>query len=325
MEPRPTSRAWADASLLLTTILWGVNISVVKWATFHADPLAFNALRLVVATLTLGVIARFVPSARPAPPLVSSSDTGNSAPSPSDVAPPSPFPWLRAILFASLNGVVYPLLFMYGIQRTEAGNTALLLATMPIWTAGFSRLFLGERLPRLTWIGLLTSLSGTIVVIAAGGRVSLSLEDMLGNLLILMAAMAWGGATVVSGPLMNRISPLRLAFYTSLATTPLHLILYAGKLPATIAALDQPMLLAAFLYSGALSTGVAYATWHYGVSKLGASHAAVYQNLVTLVAVTFAVLVLGEALLASQVVGGAILFVGLYLMRRGRRGAASRR
>ena len=39
-------RLLADASLLITTILWGANIPVVKFASGHVEPLVFNATRV---------------------------------------------------------------------------------------------------------------------------------------------------------------------------------------------------------------------------------------------------------------------------------------
>ena len=77
--------------------------------------------------------------------------------------------------------------------------------------------------------------------------------------------------------------------------------------------------MAAIIYSGIFSTGVAYATWHAGVRAVGGSHASVYQNVVTLVAVIGGWLVLKEQPMSAQIFGGLLTIVGLFLMRRGRR------
>jgi drug/metabolite transporter (DMT)-like permease len=75
---------------------------------------------------------------------------------------------------------------------------------------------------------------------------------------------------------------------------------------------------AALFYSGVFSTGIAYVTWHVGVRRLGGSHASVYQNVVTLVAVLGGWIGLGEPVLTSQLIGGLLMLVGLLLMRRSR-------
>lgn len=284
--------------MLVTALLWGINIVVVKAAIGSVDALTFNALRMVLSTLVLGALACLELRFRPA-------TTGK-------------FSFTRGAIFAVVSGMIYPLFFMFGIDRTTAGNTALLLASMPVWTATLSLIFIKERLPRITWGGLLISLCGTVLVIASGGKVSFSSAYVTGNLLVIIAAICWSSATVISGPLLRKVSPLWLAFITSLTTTPFHLFITRNSIPNVLEQLQRPSLLIALIYSGVMSTGVAYATWYYGVRQLGGSHAAVFQNLVTLVAVSTAWIFLHEPILQAQLLGGATLFAGLYLMRRGR-------
>jgi drug/metabolite transporter (DMT)-like permease len=140
----------------------------------------------------------------------------------------------------------------------------------------------------------------------------------VGNLFILASALSWACSTVLSRSILETISPLRLAFISALLTTPIHLTMTASTLPSALPKLSEFPTLAAIVYSGVFSTGVAYATWHAGVRAVGGSHAAVYQNVVTLVAVIGGWLVLGEQPFVAQVIGGLLMIVGLLLMRRGR-------
>lgn len=319
----------ADSFLLLTALLWGINIPVVKFATQHMDAMTFNALRMILSTLTLGICWQCEVwwSRRNT---ASESDIGSQespktaihqavqqAAREQAVTKPRFIGW-RIVGFALLSGLLYPLAFMEGIDRTTAGNTALLLASMPMWTALLSRLVYAERLSRLTWIGLLVTFVGTLLIIQARGGVDLSREHLVGNCFMLAGAMTWASATVVSMPLLKWISPLQLAFLSALFTTPIHVGLHFRSIVDWLPRLGEPSLLSSVLYSGVLSTGVAYATWNIGVRKLGGSHAAVYQNLVTIVAVLISWFVLGEPVLVLQVVGGVVAIGGLVLIRRGR-------
>ena len=100
--------------------------------------------------------------------------------------------------------------------------------------------------------------------------------------------------------------------------TPIHLLIAAHDIPHAFQQLHRPGLVWAIVYSGTMSTGLAYATWHYGVRQLGGSHASVFQNVVTLVAVISAWFFLHEPITPVQIGGGLILFAGLYFMRKGR-------
>ncbi len=304
------SHLWADGILFFTALLWGTNILVFKSTISNSadgaerfDPWIFNAYRLVLATFTLGLLALGEAYLLPAANRVAKK----------------PIPWLRVLGFSLISGFLYLIIFVKGIDLTTAGNTALLLASMPMWTAIFSYFLLAERLPRVTWFGLLVTFAGTTIVTTQGsGEVSLESKYFIGNLFMLSAAATWALGTVFSRPILQTISPLRLAFISAAVTTPLHILLVADRmLPAWSTAM-QPQNLIAIIYSGVFSTGVAYATWHYGVRAVGGSHASVYQNVVTLVAVIGGWIFLGEKTMVAQLFGGALTIAGLVLMRRGR-------
>ncbi|MCE3018983.1 MAG: DMT family transporter [Pirellula sp.] len=306
-------RHHADLCLLVTALLWGINIPVVKFATSNMDGLAFNALRMVLSTLTLGLILWLELFVNRVNETARTPDQRQSTHRFAVIV------LMQVVAFSLLSGLVYPLAFMHGIHRTTAGNTALLLASMPMWTALLSMIFLSERLVRLTWIGLVVTFIGTALIIQAKGSIDLSEVYLLGNLLILLGAMVWATATVVSTPILKFLSPLKLAFVSAFFTTPIHLVMNVETIAEQWYILRRIDVLGSLLFSGILSTGVAYATWHYGVRKLGGSHAAAYQNVVTMVAVIVSWLVLAEPVLPLQIVGGAIAIVGLFILRQGRR------
>lgn len=299
---RVSTHRWAaDGILMATALMWGTNILVFKSSISDFNPWVFNAFRLAFAALTLGILAILEAVFWPRPPAT------------------EPVRWWRVLAFSFLSGFLYLVIFVKGIELTTAGNTALILASMPMWTATLSYYFLNERLPQVTWLGLLVTFVGTFIVTTQGsGEVSYESRFFLGNLYMLLAAMAWAAGTVMSRPILQTISPLRLAFISCLLTTPLHWWVAAAAIPSSWPQALEPKTLTAIIYSGVFSTGVAYATWHAGVRAVGGSHAAVYQNVVTLVAVVGGWLVLREQATLAQVLGGALTIAGLYLMRRGR-------
>jgi drug/metabolite transporter (DMT)-like permease len=53
--------------------------------------------------------------------------------------------------------------FVMSIRLTTAANTLVIVATTPLFAAVFTRIFLSERVPRRTWIAVVTGFSGIIV------------------------------------------------------------------------------------------------------------------------------------------------------------------
>ncbi len=220
--------------------------------------------------------------------------------------------------FAMLSGAVYQITFLAGIYRTTAGNTALIMSSCPMWTALLAVLVTKDRLSRVAWQGLTLTLVGTILVIAQKSEFSASAATLAGNLIVLAAALAWSIAAVVSKPLLKHISAIRLAFFSVVLTLPIHWLLAVLGTHIDWSAAFEPWTMAAILYSGFFSTGVAYAMWNFGVQKLGAPHASIYQNVIPLVAVIGAWWMIGEIPLTLQLWGGALIIAGLVVMRRSR-------
>ena len=334
----------ADLTLLLVAIIWGVNIPVMKVALHKIDAYAFNAIRLVVSSAVLMFFARreFLNGIRPASGLSKRN----------------------VLIYAAIVSMAYQLLFLLAISHATSADVALIMATVPMWTAIGARFFLKEFLPLMAWVGLILAFSGTMIVTlhkappptidskvaigdaaiasspadnargipAAGTGVNRQERDasqrLLGNLFALSAALAWAGGTVFSRPLLGKISPIQLSACSATLGLPFHIIIALvigwNSVPASAAAMTDVPLVACTLYSGILSTGLALAMWSYGVKHAGAAQAAMIQNLTPIVAMAAAWMWLGETIHSAQALGGGMIIGGLFIMHRSRRSGSSR-
>lgn len=223
-----------------------------------------------------------------------------------------------------MTGFFYMILFMLGVSQTTSANVALILSSMPMWTAILSFIFIHERLKWVSWLGLGITFAGTLAIIGSGNSeagkgFSFDSEHLWGNLMIVMGAMMWAGGTLVSKKLLDSVGPMKLAFMSSLMTTPMHLMIAWSQPDVDWTQLNDTRLWLEIVYSGIFSTGLAYAFWHIGVRQLGGSHASGFQNLVTLVAVSCSWIFLREKPMFSQILGGLLVIAGILVMRRGRK------
>ncbi len=302
------SRLWlAELSLLSVAVIWGVNIPIMKIAlALGIDRFALNGLRLLVSAAALLLFAAMERR--------------------SGIRPGLRGHWLRIVCYAVLVSGLYQLLFLLAVSQTTSADIALIMATVPLWTAIGARILLHEILSRLAWTGLLVAFAGTVLVTlsgtseSTGGAVNAvaAQQRLAGNIIALLAALAWSGGTILSRPMLKAISPLQLAALSTVICLPMHLGIAWQTLPAGVALLAGIPLLLCLLYSGVLSTGLAMPMWSYGVKCAGAAHATMFQNLSPIVAVVAAWLILGEALSADQAIGGSLILGGLFIMRRAR-------
>ncbi len=323
-------RLWlADLLLLSVAVIWGVNIPVMKVALeLGISPYALNAVRLVISSIVLLACASWEYR--------------------SGVQPTAALSWRRVFVYALVVSVAYQFLFLMAVSRTTSANVALIMATVPMWTALGARFFLKETLPAVAWLGLFIAFAGTMIVtvqrdaitsekngnvgsptnaatasaIVDESRRTSEMESsrrVLGNFIALLAALTWAGGTVFSRPLLKTISPVQLAACSATIGLPFHLIIAGPTLAASLPLLTQVPLQLCILYSGILSTGLALAMWSYGVKHAGAAQATMFQNLSPIVAIAAAWIWRGEVVSGIQALGGAMIIGGLIVMRKSRR------
>jgi drug/metabolite transporter (DMT)-like permease len=281
-----------EASLLSTAVFLGTNPVAVKYAVGFVPPLPFAALRFVLAGLVLLAILRiFDPKGR-----LRREDL-----------------WAMAglgLVGVALNNVA----FTFGVSMTSASNTALVVATAPLWgmLLGFVLGWERPKLKGLAGVGL--ALLGVGLIVYRG--LGTSGTSLTGDLLVMGAAACWGSYAVLSLPLLKRYSPLAVAGYT---------MLLGGLAVLPLASLDLLRMdwgtvslggWGAFAYSALLVAAFGFASWQRGVSRIGANRMLVYQYLVTLVGVVAGVMLFSEGFGIDKAIGAAILLAGVYLARR---------
>jgi drug/metabolite transporter (DMT)-like permease len=304
--PRRLSSFPPEAGLAAVVLFWGLNFAVIKVPLAVMPPLVVNVLRFALSAAVLGAIH-----------VAECRRRGVSV-----------FETFRAGAWAVvglglLGQAVYQVGFILGIDRTTAGAAAILIAASPLVTAAAGHALGVDRLRAIGWAGFLVSLSGVALVVLAkpsDAEAHAGVGDPIGIALLLGSAVAWGLATVWSRALLDRgATPVGLSFWGVLTALP---VLTAPAVPELLsmswgrAGVPE---WAAIVYSGALSTGVAYWLWYDAVQRVGPARAAAFSNLTPFVGVAAGVAFLGEPFVPLQVAGGALVVAGLVVMRRGDR------
>jgi len=283
---------------LAVVLIWGVNVPVMKGALEHAHAFGFNAARLTASVLVLGILDRLERRGEPAPAT----------------------PWRAVLLLALMTSLLYQVLFSLGITRTSATHAGFLIASGPLWTAGIASAVGLERLGRRAWIALAIAFVGTCtVVVAKGGGGTVTRADSLaGNGILLASMLVWALGTILTRPVLAEFPATRLAYLTTLVALPGHWLLGWRHLAAEWRGFT-PGIWGAVLYSGALSTGIAYSLWNRSLLRIGPARTSAFTNLVPLIALVVAWGTLGERLSALQLLGGALVWIGLGTWRSARR------
>ena len=215
--------------------------------------------------------------------------------------------WKILALMGMLSVTIYQAGFLIGEIFTSASDASIMVATNAVWVVILSSSFL--KVERFTWrkmVGSLLAFIAVIIVVGFSPNVNVS-NRILGDIMILLAALAYAFYTVISRFFLNKTlentesyqpSSIWIMTWVSLfgflITTPIALIISPEFLiPATYLTIPSRVWVG-ISYLAFLSTIGGYTFYLEGVKRLNASRAAIFQTLVPLFGVLFSALFLQE-------------------------------
>ena len=224
---------------------------------------------------------------------------------------------LGTLLLGATGIFAYNLFFLGALARLPASRTSLIIALNPIVTIAAASLLLGERMSARRWFGVAVALVGVWIVVSRGDVLgSVGGAVGLGELLMFGGLCSWAAYTLIGRRVLAGLTPLAATTWASLWGVGLLALAAAPDLhDLGTDDLTLPVVLSV-LYLGVLGTAVGFVWYYQAVQRLGASRTVIFNNLVPVFGATFGVLLLGEPLLPSMLLGGAIAVAGVMLVTK---------
>jgi drug/metabolite transporter (DMT)-like permease len=279
--------------MLLVTLIWGANFTVMKLGLAVMPPLAYTGIRFLVACLLLVAVLKWREGSLAIPP-------GTLWP---------------LVGLGLLGNTLYQIAFTLALSLSSATNCALILSTMPAVVATLGHLTgIEPTTGRMRW-GIAVATIGVGLVVAARG-VAFDATTLRGDLLAITATLCWAAYTLGLRRLPGTLSPLAVTAHTTFTGTPgLVLAGLPGMLTIDWGAVP-PVAWGSIAYASVLSLGVAYLIWNASVARVGSSRTAIYMCITPVVAALVAWAVLGERLVPLQGGGAVLIVLGVLLTRR---------
>lgn len=201
--------------------------------------------------------------------------------------------------------------YFAALERLDASLLSLLLYTYPVMVTVAAIALGRDRASRRTAAALALACGGLVLVLAGAAAGAL---DPLGTALALGAAVVYSTYILVSTGISARVGPLALA---TLVCTGAACSLTLGSLVA--GDLDPGAVSGAgFAWIGGLavvSTVAAISLFFAGLRRVGPTAASILSTLEPIVAVVLACAVFGESLGPAQLAGGALVLLGVLVVR----------
>jgi drug/metabolite transporter (DMT)-like permease len=292
----PAARAADYARLVAVPAIWGGTFVAGKIVVSVFTPLMGSFVRYVVACAALLVAAFALEKGLPR--LTRQQ-------------------WAATFVLGLLGVFAYNLLFMAALERLPASRAALIIALNPVITITISAFVLDEHLSRRRWLGVGIALAGVWIVISRGHLADLAAAGIgAGELCMLGAVTSWALYTIIGRKVLSGLTPLAATNYAALWGTLLLGVMAAPHLDHLHVSQFDARMVTSVLYLGVGGTALAFVWYYMSIKRLGASIASIFNNLVPVFGVAISVLVLGEPLLPSMLIGGAIAICGVMMVSR---------
>ena len=234
-EPPPLSWGTAIALLVLLNIIWGSNWPNTKYLVQHIPALWVVAIRTVLATVVVFLLQLLTKQL---------------------IRPPRHD--LPVILATSLlHMALYGALMCVGIQYINAGQSAVLGYTTPLWVAPAAWFFLKEPMPPFRIAGVILGIVGIIVLFNPLATDLVTINTLIGNGVLLFAALMWAVCIIILRQHKWQASPFQLTSWqlllASCVLVPLALLV-EGPIHITL----TPTLLAMIIYNGVVATALGF-------------------------------------------------------------------
>jgi len=279
-------------ALVLLSLIWGSSFLFTKVVVAEVPPFTLVAGRLLVPAVLLFGLLR-VSGYRLA--------AGRTV-------------WAAMIFMGVANNVIPFSLITWAQQHIDSSLAAILVSTLPLFTAIIAHFWIGEPLTRARTLGVLVGFAGAVTIVGADLR-NLASADTLGELAVLAGSLGYAVSTTFARGFLRGQPPQFLAFgqmaMAAVFATPLAL------------AVDQPLHLElgakvalAWVALGVVNTGLAYLIFFWLVQRVTVVQISLVSYLIPVTATFLGWVVLGERLGASALAGFALVILGVLIVNR---------
>jgi drug/metabolite transporter (DMT)-like permease len=209
--------------------------------------------------------------------------------------------------------------FLAGLSLSTPGHAALMYALTPIFVFLLARWRLGEPVTRLKVAGIAVAFVGVVIVLT--GRGALGLPDagrtLLGDLMLLVAVMAWAVFAVGGKVYAERYGPIAMTStaigWGTLAYLPLGVALSGWEHFGAM----SPGGWAAIGYLVVFTSVTAYLLYYWAMARAEASRVAIWSNTQPVLTAALAWALHGDQVTPTFVAGGVLVLAGVVLTERG--------
>ena len=220
----------------------------------------------------------------------------------------------KFLLLAFFEPFIYFICETYGLKETGSPTiSAMIIATIPIFSIAAGRLFFKEKITGVNIIGVVLSLIGIVMVAMAHG--ALGENFILGIILLLVAVIAEVGHASITKSLSGNYSSQIIVMYQFLIGSIylLPLFIWKGLDGFNMQVYFSAEVWYPLICLAVLCSSLAFSLWVSTIKNLGVAKSSIFSALIPVAAAIIAWLLGHELMNTRQWIGIAISTVGVIM------------
>lgn len=296
MSRIPSSRIYTLVFCLI--IAWGLSWPIVKIGLEYMPSSWYAAYRLLIGMVSLFLMVAM---------------TGNLV-----------IPDKRDLPIIFVMGIiqmaVFLLLVTTGLHYVEAGRSAMLVYTTPLWVIPLAILFFNEKLTIYKLLGFLLGMTGIMVLFSPWGMDWSDHAALFGNGLLLLAALTWAIGILCARNMTWHRAPLELVpWQMALSMIPVFLLAYFMH-PLELIHWNAA-LIGSLLFAGIF--GTAFGFWGSMVvsKELPSITVSLCYLAIPVAGIAFSALIIHERVTHVMIIAMLLILSGIAMVAWGSRGS----
>jgi drug/metabolite transporter (DMT)-like permease len=286
----------AAITIIILTLLWGLNYTAIKYSNQGISPVFASTLRSIIASI-FGVIYCL----RKGEKLFHT-----------DIM------LFHGFMVGLLFGLEFVCIY-FGMLYTDAARSVIFVYMNPFVVAVGAHFFLkGDRLNLLKTLGLVLAFMGLVFVFQGRPRTAKT-TMFIGDVLEILAGFFWGATTLYIKRFMaEKVHPINTFLYQLFFSIPILFVMSLILEVKWIYRID-PYIVGSIIYQSIIVAFISYFIWfklihNYSVSKLSA-----FTFFTPIFGVLFGIFFLDEELTVSLMVGLPMVSMGIFFVNWKRR------
>jgi len=275
-------------TILVLTLLWGLNYPAIKFSNTGLSPIFTTFLRSSIASF-FGIVYCIIIKQ----PLFHKGIT-----------------LFHGFIVGMLFGLEFVCLYL-GMLYTDAARSVIFIYLSPFVVAIGAHIFLKERLNIIKIIGLILAFLG-IYLVFKGKPATHSRLMLLGDILEIMAAIFWGATTLyIKKYLAQKVHPINTFLYQLVFSIPV-IFVCAYVLEDVWIRDINPLVIGSIVYQSVIVAFASYLMWFKLIHAYPVGKLSVFTFLTPIFGVFSGIFILKEQLTIGLISGLILVCIGIY-------------